>query len=72
RKVRCNMPKIKRIFYINEEGKLINIQESPKNIYSYPEEVVDHDYRVFKELDSGEILPVNTVYYIDRYFDTVY
>jgi len=66
------MSKTKRIFYINEDGKLIDILESPKNIYSYPEEVADHDYRVFKELDSGEILPVNTVYYINLYVDTVY
>jgi hypothetical protein len=66
------MPKTKRIFYIDEEGKLITIEENPKNIYSYPEEVVDNDYRVFKELETGEILPVNTVYYINLYVDTVY
>lgn len=66
------MPKTKRIFYINEGGRLITIEEYPKNLYSYPEEVVDNDYRVFKELEDGEILPVNTDYYIDLYIDTVY
>jgi hypothetical protein len=66
------MSKIKRIFYINNEGKSINIEESPKNIYSYPHEVVDKGYRVLRELENGEILPVNTVYYKNLYIDTVY
>lgn len=66
------MSKIKRIFYINNEGKSINIDEYPKNIYSYPNEVIDKGYRVLKELENGEIQPVNTVYYRKLYVDTVY
>jgi len=66
------MSKIKRIFYINNEGKSINIEESPRSIYSYPHEVIDEGYSVLKELEDGEILPVNTNYYKTLYIDTIY